>query len=148
MVARELAGVGPVVITGSRAEFPLVNRVRQLAGLPESAVLAGRTSLRRLAALVADARLVICGDTGVAHLASAYRTPSVVLCGPISPALWGPPPDGPHVALWHGARDVDDTHTDWRGDPHGDQPDPALLAISPAEVIRAAGDLLLQPAAR
>ncbi|WP_260615114.1 MFS transporter, partial [Streptomyces sp. WAC05292] len=42
-----------------------------------------------LAALVAHARCVVAGDSGVAHLASALRTPSVVLFGPVAPRLWG-----------------------------------------------------------
>jgi ADP-heptose:LPS heptosyltransferase len=92
-------------------------------------VLSGRTDLTGLAALVASARLVVCGDTGVAHVASAYRTPSVVLFGPVPPAHWGPPPQGPHTALWHGSG---------RGDPHGAEVDPALLRIAVDEVIGAA----------
>jgi ADP-heptose:LPS heptosyltransferase len=62
--------------------------------------LVGRLSLDELAALVADARLVISGDTGVAHLATAYSRPSVVLFGPISPRLWGPPRLRRHQVLW------------------------------------------------
>ena len=68
-------------------------------GLPVDRVLAGRTDLGALCDLVARAGLVISGDTGIAHLASAYGTPSVVLFGPVDPAQWGPPADGPHVAL-------------------------------------------------
>ena len=36
-----------------------------------------------MSAVVARARMVVCGDTGVAHLASAYGTPSVLLFGPV-----------------------------------------------------------------
>jgi ADP-heptose:LPS heptosyltransferase len=62
--------------------------------------LVGRLDLEHLAALVADARLVLSGDTGVAHLATAYARPSVVLFGPMSPRLWGPPRDPLHRVLW------------------------------------------------
>ncbi|WP_433254594.1 glycosyltransferase family 9 protein [Streptosporangium sp. CA-135522] len=120
-----------VVITGDAGERALAERVASLACLPERSVLAGRTGLRRLARLVARARLVICGDTGVAHLATALATPSVVLFGPVSPALWGPP-HGPHVALWAGRS----------GDPHGDRPDEGLLEIGVREVLDAAVNLL------
>jgi ADP-heptose:LPS heptosyltransferase len=92
-----------VVVTGSMAERALAARVAGAAGLGPDAVLAGRTGVADLAALVAGARLVVCGDTGVGHLATAYGTPSVVLFGPVPPRLWGPPPDRPwHRALWPG----------------------------------------------
>jgi ADP-heptose:LPS heptosyltransferase len=105
-LARELAGRGHrVVVTGSADEVALARSVASAAGLPPGAVFAGRTDLGDLAALVAYARLVVSGDTGVAHLATGYGTPSVVLFGPVPPARWGPPPDRPrHRALWAGAR--------------------------------------------
>lgn len=92
-------------------------------------MLAGRTGLPDLAALVSAASLVISNDTGVSHLAVAYGIPSVTLFGPVSPALWGPPAGaGRHVALWKG--------TGGRpGDPHGDQVDPRLLRIRVRDVL-------------
>ncbi len=86
-----------------------------------------RPDLPTLAALVAGAALVVCGDTGVAHLATAYGTPSVLLFGPTPPAEWGPR-SGPHTVLWRGGR----------GDPHGAHPDPGLLAIAIDEVLQTA----------
>jgi ADP-heptose:LPS heptosyltransferase len=133
-VARRLREQGhEVVVTGNVEERPLAEQVRRLAGLPTGSVIAGRTDLAGLAALVAEARLVVSGDTGIAHLASAYRTPSVVLFGPTPPARWGPPSDGPHVPIWHGERE---------GDPWGDEVDPALLAIEVDEVLDGAGRLI------
>jgi ADP-heptose:LPS heptosyltransferase len=119
----------PVVLTGSADEAHLAQRVQRLASLPADTVHAGRTSLGQLASLVASARLVVSGDTGVAHLASAYGTPSVLLFGPTPPARWGPPTIGPHTVLWHG-HEV--------GDPWAEEVDPALLRIGPAEVVAAA----------
>jgi ADP-heptose:LPS heptosyltransferase len=116
---------GRVVITGDASEAELARSVARLAGLPDADVLAGRTDLRALCALVAHAGRVVCGDTGVAHLASAFGTPSVVLFGPVPPSQWGPPPDGPHVALWAGRT----------GDPLADEPDPGLLEISVGQVL-------------
>jgi ADP-heptose:LPS heptosyltransferase len=134
-VARTLAGEGErVVVTGTCEEAPLARRVAGLAGLPPDSVLAGRTSIEKMAALVAAARLVVCGDTGTAHLASAFGTPSVVLFGPVSPTAWGPPPGRPrHVAVEEGAGS---------GDPWGDRPDPALLRITVPRVVGAARALL------
>ena len=125
-VARHLvAGGHDVRITGGPAEVELARSVAELAGLGEKAVLAGRTTSLELAALIAAARLVVSGDTGVAHLATAYRRPSVVLFGPVSPALWGPPPRPQHVVLWHG---------DGAGDPWGTSLDPSLGKITVGEV--------------
>ena len=121
-----------VVVTGTPAERPLAARVAALAELPEDAVFAGDTDLLRLARLVAGASCVVCGDTGVAHLATAFATPSVVLFGPTPPTLWGPPPGRSwHRVLWAGGR----------GDPHGDDVDPGLLAIEVADVLRALAEL-------
>jgi ADP-heptose:LPS heptosyltransferase len=132
-VARRLAGTGRrVVVTGSADQRPLATRLAAMTGLPNDSVLAGRTTLYQLAALVADASLVVCGDTGIAHLATAYGTPSVVLFGPVSPQHWGPPPERPrHVALWAGST----------GSTFADQPDPGLLRITTAEVITATDQL-------
>ncbi|WP_214367330.1 glycosyltransferase family 9 protein [Pseudonocardia sp. H11422] len=129
-VAAALEGDGqPVLVTGSAAERPLGCAAAAGAGLPQRRVLAGRTDLSQLCALVAGAALVVSGDTGIAHLASAFGTPSVVLFGPVDPARWGPPANGPHRALTDaGAR---------RGDPFAEDPDPALLAIDAADVLRA-----------
>lgn len=125
-VARELRRQGHrVVVTGGGSERLLVSRIAVEAGVEPAFGM----SLLELAGVIAAARLVVCGDTGVAHLASAYRTPSVVLFGPVSPANWGPPIDPRHVVLWHG---------DGTGDPHGAEPDPALLRISVSEVLAAA----------
>ncbi|TYC25358.1 glycosyltransferase family 9 protein [Micromonospora sp. MP36] len=105
-VARELTARGHrVMVTGGPGERSIAEAVARGAGLPAEAVLAGRTGVGELAALVAHARLVLAGDTGIGHLATAYGTPSVLLFGPVSPALWGPPPDRPwHQALWVGPR--------------------------------------------
>ncbi|WP_084723022.1 glycosyltransferase family 9 protein [Streptomonospora alba] len=129
-VARHLADRGlEVVVTGSADERPLALEVAQEAGIGRERVLAGRTALPELAALVARAALVVCGDTGTAHLATAYSTPSVVLFGPVDPGLWGPRIDtSRHAVLWYGEG----------GDPHGGTCDPGLLRIGVSEVVAAA----------
>jgi ADP-heptose:LPS heptosyltransferase len=128
-VARRLRSAGHrVLVTGSAAERPLALRVAAGAGLDESAVPA--TGLLELAALVAHARLLISGDTGIAHLATAFSTPSVTLFGPMSPARWGPPDRPYHRPIWHGAHSEPG---DRPGPPH-----PALLAIGEDEVLDAA----------
>lgn len=116
-----------VVITGGADEGGLADAVARVAGVDAGAVVAGRTDMVELAALVAAAGRVVCGDTGVAHLASAFATPSVLLFGPTPPSRWGPPAARHHVALWAG-RD---------GDPHGREPDPGLLALTVGDVVDA-----------
>ena len=127
-----------VVLTGGPAEAGVARRVAALAGLPPDAVRAGETGILELAALVAGAGRVLCGDTGVAHLATALGRPSVVLFGPVPPALWGPPPDRPrHVALWAGRT----------GDPHALRVDPGLMQIQVDDVLAAIRLLPEVPAA-
>jgi ADP-heptose:LPS heptosyltransferase len=126
-VARALDGDGHhVVLTGGPGEREPCRSVARNAGLPADRVLAGHTDLGALAALVASARLVVSGDTGVAHLATAYGVPSVILFGPVPPKRWGPPADRPwHRVLYHG---------DAEGSP--------LLAIGVPEVLAATRDAL------
>jgi ADP-heptose:LPS heptosyltransferase len=145
-VAAALADDGHhVVVTGSAEEQDLARHVARLAGLPPDAVLAGQTDVRGLSAVVADARLVVCGDTGVAHLATAHGTPSVVLFGPVPPSEWGPPAEGPHTTLWRGqARAAGGG----RGDPWGGVVDAALQAITVPEVLGAARERLRRSDAR
>jgi ADP-heptose:LPS heptosyltransferase len=129
-VARaEVAAGGAVVVTGSREERALAEHVAAAAGLPDAAVLAGRTDLAALAAVVAHARRIVCGDTGVAHLATAFGVPSVVLFGPTSPRSWGPPARRAerHRVLWAGRT----------GDPHARRPHDGLLEIAPEAVLEA-----------
>ncbi|MBM0228299.1 MULTISPECIES: glycosyltransferase family 9 protein [Micromonospora] len=136
-VARELTDRGHrVVVTGGPGERGIAEEVAHRAGLPADAVLAGQTDLGELAALVAHARVVISGDTGVGHLATGYATPSVLLFGPVPPAQWGPPPDRPwHQALWVGPRRPADD-----GGPH-----PALAALDVPTVLAAVERSLRPP---
>ena len=133
-VAQALAADGAEVhVTGGPDEVELAKAVAQSAGLPPGRVLAGRTDLPGLMAVVAAARLLLSPDTGVAHLATALGTPSVVLFGPTPPALWGPPADRPqHRALWAGRL----------GDNFAAEPDPGLLALTVEDVLAAAREAL------
>jgi ADP-heptose:LPS heptosyltransferase len=112
-----------VVVTGTERERDLALAV----GVSDEDVLAGRLDLAELAALIADAHLVISADTGVAHLSYAYRTPSVVLFGPAPVQQWGPPAAGPHRCLTVASAR--------RGDPFTDDPDPALLGVTVDQVM-------------
>ncbi|WP_231995455.1 glycosyltransferase family 9 protein [Mycobacterium sp. 1274756.6] len=132
-VAAELAAAGHrVVVTGSRAERPLAEHVAAQAGLDAAAVLAGQLDVLGMVALISDAQLLVCGDTGVGHIATATGTASVLVFGPTPPSHWGPRGAGHHITVWAGDR----------GDPHAEQPDPGLLLITAARVLDAAADIL------
>jgi hypothetical protein len=134
-VAAALAGDGHrVVVTGTPGEQHLVDVV---AG-PGGAETATALDVDELFGLVAAARLVVSGDTGVAHVASAYGIPSVVLAGPVSPARWGPPDRPRHLALWPAA------DPQYRGDPHGSEPDPVLLRTTVSDVLAGVAAVLGQ----
>ncbi|WP_156747485.1 glycosyltransferase family 9 protein [Mycobacterium sp. E2462] len=136
-VAAALADAGyDIVLTGSAGEFNLAHEVAHAAGLPRTAVVAGLLDLPALTALVGDSRLVVCGDTGLAHLAAATGTPSVVLFGPTPPDRWGPRGPAPHVPLWTGGV----------GNPHADVPHEGLLQITVDSVLTACRQVIGAPA--
>ena len=135
-VAAALAAQGrEVVVTGTRAE---AGRCATVAGAAAVEDRCGRETFAALARTVGTARLLLSGDTGVAHLATAFRTPSVTLFGPVSPTLWGPRVDGHlHRVLWRGGPE------ELRpGDPHGDEVDERLAAVGVADVLEEAERLL------
>ena len=124
-VATQLSREGHrVVVTGGPAERSLAEQVAAASGAPAMLDL----TLPELLATVAAAQLVVCGDTGIGHVATNYHTPSVLLFGPVAPDSWGPPPDAVHRVIYAG---------DGTGDPHGTDPDPALLRTSVPEVLDA-----------
>ncbi|GAA5093238.1 glycosyltransferase family 9 protein [Nocardia iowensis] len=129
-VVRHLLVLGrEVVLTGDAHERDIALNIAARAGLPTGQVLAGEQNLIELAATIAEAGLVICGDTGVAHLATAFGTRTVLLFGPTPPRWGGPPPHllNRHAVLWAGQL----------GDPNADTPDAGLLRIGVTDVINA-----------
>jgi len=81
-----------------------------VAAATGAAVALPRLTIKELAAMLASARGVVTGDTGVLHLATAMGTPSVVLAGPTDP----------HLVTYRGVRQVAlfhrDACVDWRGE--------------------------------
>jgi ADP-heptose:LPS heptosyltransferase len=121
-----------VALSAGPAEADRLHRIAIAAGLSADQVVPPELDLVAFAGVVAHARAVVVGDTGVAHLATAFRRPSVVLFGPVPPSEWGPPASPRHVALWAGRR----------GDPHGTVLDPGLAAIDVGLVWQALEPLL------
>jgi heptosyltransferase-1 len=78
-----------IVFTGSPHDDPIIQDI--LFSMKGRAMnLAGRTTLKMLAALYEKAALVISTDTGPMHLAAAVGTPVVALFGPTAPWRTGP----------------------------------------------------------
>ncbi len=103
-VAARLAARGlTVVLTGAAEEHPIVDatRLALLAHGVTPVVLCGRTSLGALAAMLADAALLVCNDTGISHVAAAVGAPSVVVASGSDVARWAPLDDGRHPVLSH-----------------------------------------------
>jgi ADP-heptose:LPS heptosyltransferase len=75
-----------VVWSCGRGEERLIEAADPQARFPR---YPGNLDLAQLWRLLANARLVVCPDTGVTHLVHLSGTPSVVLYGPGNPALFG-----------------------------------------------------------
>ena len=78
-----------VALTGSVDERPVVDAVLKKMRRP-CVDLCGRTRLGAFAALLRDAHLVVCNDTGTSHVTAAVGTPSVVLYSGSAPDRWAP----------------------------------------------------------
>lgn len=78
-----------IVLTGGPDE---VDTVRAVAASmrTQPLMLAGRTSLGGLAAVLARLDLFVSNDTGPAHLAEAVGTPTITIFGPADARRWAP----------------------------------------------------------
>lgn len=78
-----------IVAVGTSPEGQLIEELKSLAGVP-IADFAGRTTLCELVALMRNARLVVCNDTGPGHIAAVLGKPLVMLFGQVNPARLAP----------------------------------------------------------
>jgi ADP-heptose:LPS heptosyltransferase len=91
-VTNKLSEAGArVLLLGGPDEVDLVAR---LEGLTKGAVLnlAGKTSLKELAAVLGECDVFVGNDSGVMHVAAAVGTPVVAVFGPSNYRAWGPYP--------------------------------------------------------
>lgn len=131
-VADRLAAAGfRVLLTGSGGEQALVAEVAAAMRGP-CLPLAGCTDLWTLGALVAEARVVVCNDTGISHVAAATGTPSVVVSSGSDVARWAPQDAQRHRVLW---QDMDCRPCGFEHCPHGHG---CAWAVSAQDVARAA----------
>lgn len=80
---------GKVVIFGGPAEVPIAEEVRRNMKHP-AVVVAGKTSVRMMMALIARCRLFVTNDSGPMHIASALGVPVVAVFGPTNPQATSP----------------------------------------------------------
>jgi len=89
-VADGLAARGlQIVLTGNAAESGLTRSIAERVRFP-AIDLAGKTSLGAIAALLENACLLICNDTGISHLSAALQVKSVVIFSNSDPNRWAP----------------------------------------------------------
>ena len=82
----------PVVLTSApdKKELSMVQKIISLCPTIPILNLAGKLSLKELAALIETCGCLICIDSVPMHIASATNTPTVALFGPSSEDAWGP----------------------------------------------------------
>ncbi len=79
-----------IILTGMQKDRETCERVK--SDIENGAVfnMAGKTSLKELAALLEKADLLVTNDTDTLHLASAVHCPVVAIFGPTNPYRYGP----------------------------------------------------------
>ncbi|HEY8609253.1 MAG TPA: lipopolysaccharide heptosyltransferase II [Noviherbaspirillum sp.] len=122
-----------LVFTGGADEAELVEQVR--AGMPGTHSLAGALQLGELAALLAEAPLLISNNTGPAHIAAAVGTPVVDLYALTNPQHT--PWQVPSRVLY---QEVDCAFCYKSACPHGHNR--CLAGVTPEQVANAAIELL------
>ncbi len=78
-----------IVLTGTQQETVLIQTLIQMMQAPVLN-LCGSTDLGTLGALISEARMILCNDTGISHLAAALKIPSVIIFS-WTPAQESPP---------------------------------------------------------
>ena len=90
-----------IFLTGTKEEKGLIGFIRKNMR-HKAEDLTGRTDIRRLAAVLRKADVMISSSTGPMHLAAAVGTPTVAIFCPIfaaGPIRWGPYGEGHEVIL-------------------------------------------------
>lgn len=99
-VADEIASWGYIVVlTGTPDEAAIAGQVETAMRRP-AVNLVGKTTLGSFAALLREARLVLCNDTSTSHIACATQTPSVVISSGADVQRWRPLDERRHPVLW------------------------------------------------
>jgi len=78
-----------IIISGADKDVELANEISAMM-LTKPLILAGKTNLKQLGALMESADLVISADSGPMHIAAAMGTDLIALFGPTKATLTGP----------------------------------------------------------
>ncbi len=92
LIARDIVPI----VTGSRAEADLANRIADGIGAPATS-FAGKTDLSTLGGVLSLAQVVVSTDSGPMHMAAMAGARVVALFGPTHPVTSGPFGDGHRV---------------------------------------------------
>jgi heptosyltransferase-2 len=97
MIIRELQG--QVILFGGPAEVPVADEITALVRQDTSHIinLAGKTTIRELAALISECDAFVTNDSGPMHMASALLTPMVAIFGSTDVKSTGPVGEGHRV---------------------------------------------------
>lgn len=87
-----------IIITGALKDIDLADAIVKKLD-PKPVVLAGKTNLQQMMALMKLAKLVISADSGPLHLASSLKTDTIGIYGPTRPEITGPRGGGRSVIL-------------------------------------------------
>ncbi|MBF0630779.1 MAG: glycosyltransferase family 9 protein [Magnetococcales bacterium] len=88
-----------ILLTGSPAERPALERLCEQIGDPRVINMAGETTLETLIDLYSLCHLMVTNDSGPVHFSSVTDIPLVALFGPETPRLFGPV--SPHARVIH-----------------------------------------------
>ncbi len=86
-----------IIIVGSKDDIPIAEEITSHVN-ERICIATGKTSIKRLSALLEKVNLLITNDSGPMHIAAALGTPVAALFGPTDPELTGPYGKG-HVVL-------------------------------------------------
>ncbi|HEX5165117.1 MAG TPA: glycosyltransferase family 9 protein [Thermomicrobiales bacterium] len=86
-----------VLLSGGPDDVALASQIARDAGLEDWSILAGRTDIGTLAAILEQAAVYVGPDTGVSHIAAAVGTPTVAIFGPTNPRRYRPLGPDVHV---------------------------------------------------
>ncbi|MEH2066672.1 MAG: glycosyltransferase family 9 protein [Nostoc sp.] len=140
VVADAIAARGfQIVLTGTASEANLTQSLAEMMRF-KPIDLAGQTSLGAMAALLSQASLLVCNDTGVSHLAAALGVKSIVIFTNSSLHRWAPLNRQIHRSLSSNGIETTDI-TDRLFVPSKKSPD-TYFSITPEMAIAQVEDLL------